>query len=177
MCRTINLFACWLVSSPYLHAVWQHCPCVAGSTRHTMKYTSAPSQWANNYGRDHPLLPASLCRCMCVCLCVTLYFKVKEPGHKYEAGCLLDLFSQWVIPTQARPILNKMALGQQFPAGLDCIIWLFWTCNSPVSELAAAIELLLPPICTQHTEWLLQPCPQCLLAEQYSSSQHTHTPF
>lgn len=120
----------------------------------------------------YPLLPSAD---VCVCVC-TLYFKVKEPRHKYEAGCLLDLFSRWVIPTQARPILNKMAFGQQFPAGLDCIIWLFWTRNSPVSELAAAIELLLPPICTQRIEWLLQPCPRCLLAEQYSSSHmYTHT--
>lgn len=69
---------------------------------------------------------------------------------------------------EAWPILNEIALGQQFPAGLDCIIRLFWTCALPVSELAAAIELLLLPVCTQLIEWLLQPCPGRLLAKQYS---------
>lgn len=73
-----------------------------------------------------------------------------------------DLFSRWVIPTEAWPILNEMALGQQIPAGLHCIIQLFWTHAPAVSELAAAIELLLPPICTQRIERLLQPCPRCL---------------
>lgn len=83
-------------------------------------------------------------------------------GHKSRASCLQDLFSQWVIPTEAWPILNEMAVGQQIPAGLHCIIQLFWTHAPAVSELAAAIELLLPPICTQCIERLLQPCPHCL---------------
>lgn len=83
-------------------------------------------------------------------------------GHKSRARCLQDLFSQWVIPTEAWPILNEMAVGQQIPAGLHCIIQLFWTHAPAVSELAAAIELLLPPVCTQRIERLLQPCPQCL---------------
>lgn len=55
-----------------------------------------------------------------------------------------------------------MAVGQQIPAGLHCIIQLFWTHAPAMSELAAAIELLLPPICTQRIERLLQPCPHCL---------------
>lgn len=83
-------------------------------------------------------------------------------GHKSRASCLQDLFSQWVIPSEAWPILNEMAVGQQIPAGLHCIIQLFWTHAPAVSELAAAIELLLPPICTQRIERLLQPCPHCL---------------
>lgn len=83
-------------------------------------------------------------------------------GYKCIASCLWDLFSQWVIPSEAWPILNEMAEGQQIPAGLHCIIQLFWTHAPAVSELAAAIELLLPPICTQPIEWLLQPCPGCL---------------
>lgn len=83
-------------------------------------------------------------------------------GHKSRASCLQDLFSQWVIPTEAWPILNEMAVGQQIPAGLHCIIQLFWIHAPAVSELAAAIELLLPPICTQRIERLLQPCPHCL---------------
>lgn len=84
-------------------------------------------------------------------------------GHKKSrASCLQDLFSRWVIPTEAWPILNEMAVGQQIPAGLHCIIQLFWTHAPAVSELAAAIELLLPPICTQRIERLLQPCPHCL---------------
>lgn len=82
--------------------------------------------------------------------------------HKSRASCLQDLFGQWVIPTEAWPILNEMAVGQQIPAGLHCIIQLFWTHALAVSELAAAIELLLLPICTQRIEWLLQPCPHCL---------------
>lgn len=90
-------------------------------------------------------------------------FQTEGAGHKNRASCLQDLFSQWVIPTEAWPILNEMALGQQIPAGLHCIIQLFWTHALAVSELAAAIELLLPPICTQLIEWLLQPCPHCLL--------------
>lgn len=85
-------------------------------------------------------------------------------GHKSRASCLQDLFSQWVIPTEAWPILNEMAVGQQIPAGHHCIIQLFWTHASVVSELAAAIELLLLPICTQRIERLLQPCPHCLLS-------------
>lgn len=83
-------------------------------------------------------------------------------GHKSRASCLQDLFSRWVIPTEAWPILNEMAVGQQIPAGLHCIIQLFWTHAPAVSELAAAIELLLLPICTQRIERLLQPCPRCL---------------
>lgn len=59
------------------------------------------------------------------------------------------------MPTEAWPILNQMAVGQQIPAGLHCIIQLFWTHAPAVSELAAAIELLLPPICTQCIERLL----------------------
>lgn len=66
------------------------------------------------------------------------------------------------MPSEAWPILNQMAVGQQIPAGLHCIIQLFWTRAPAVSELAAAIELLLPPICTQSIERLLQPCPGCL---------------
>lgn len=73
------------------------------------------------------------------------------------------------------PILNEIALGQQFPEGLDCIIRLFWTCASSMSELAAAIELLLLPICTQLIEWLLQPCPGHLLAEQDSRDADVQT--
>lgn len=65
------------------------------------------------------------------------------------------------MPTEAWPILNEMAVGQQIPAGLHCIIRLFWSRALAVSELAAAIELLLPPICTQRIERLLQPCPRC----------------
>lgn len=66
------------------------------------------------------------------------------------------------MPSEAWPILNQMAVGQQIPAGLHCIIQLFWTRAPAVSELAAAIELLLPPICTHSIERLLQPCPRCL---------------
>lgn len=66
------------------------------------------------------------------------------------------------MPSEAWPILNQMAVGQQIPAGLHCIIQLFWTRAPVVSELAAAIELLLPPICTHSIERLLQPCPRCL---------------
>lgn len=66
------------------------------------------------------------------------------------------------MPTEAWPVLNEMAEGQQIPAGLHCIIQLFWSRAPALSELAAAIELLLPPICTQCIERLLQPCPQCL---------------
>lgn len=84
-------------------------------------------------------------------------FILQSEGHKNRASCRLDLFRWWVILAEAWPILNEMALGQQFPAGLHCIIQLFWTRASTVSELAAAIELLLPPICTQLIEWLLQP--------------------
>lgn len=83
-------------------------------------------------------------------------------GNKSRTSCLQDLFSQRVIPTEAWPVLNEMAVGQQIPAGLHhCIIQLFWTHAPAVSELAAAIELLLPPICTQRIERLLQPCPAC----------------
>lgn len=83
-------------------------------------------------------------------------------GHKSRTSCLQDLFGQWVIPTEAWPISNEMAVGQQIPAGLHCIIQLFWTHAPAMSELAAAIELLLPPICTQRIDRLLQPCPHCL---------------
>lgn len=83
-------------------------------------------------------------------------------GCKSRTSCLQDLFGHWVMPTEAWPILNQMAVGQQIPAGLHCIIQLFWTHAPAVSELAAAIELLLPPICTQCIERLLQPCPHCL---------------
>lgn len=83
-------------------------------------------------------------------------------GHKSRTSCLQDLFGQWVIPTEAWPISNEMAVGQQIPAGLHCIIQLFWTHAPAMSELAAAIELLLPPICTQRIERLLQSCPHCL---------------
>lgn len=66
------------------------------------------------------------------------------------------------MPGEARPILNPMAVGQQIPAGLRCIIQRFWTGAPAVSELAAAIELLLPPICTHGVERLLQPRPRGL---------------
>lgn len=82
--------------------------------------------------------------------------------HKSRTSCLQDLFGQWVIPTEAWPISNEMAVGQQIPAGLHCIIRLFWTHAPAMSELAAAIELLLAPICTQRIERLSQPCPHCL---------------
>ena len=91
------------------------------------------------------------------------FFPQREgDGLKSRTSCLQDLFSQWVIRTEAWPILNEMAVGQQIPAGLHCIIQLFWTHAPAVSELAAAIELLLPPICTQRIERLLQPRPRCL---------------
>lgn len=83
-------------------------------------------------------------------------------AYKSRTSCLQDLFGHWVMPTEAWPVLNQMAVGQQIPAGLHCIIQLFWTRAPAVSELAAAIELLLPPICTQSIERLLQPCPRCL---------------
>lgn len=91
-------------------------------------------------------------------------FFPQSAGARYKSrtSCLQDLFGHWVMPTEAWPILNQMAVGQQIPAGLHCIIQLFWTHAPAVSELAAAIELLLPPICTQCIERLLQPCPHCL---------------
>jgi len=107
-----------------------------------------------------------------ICVCGTLYSNEKEAAINMRQLVWPDLFSRWVIPMEAWPILNEIALGQQFPAGLDCIIRLFWTCASPMSELAAAIELLLLPICTQRIEWLLQPCPGSLLAKQYSGDAH-----
>lgn len=89
------------------------------------------------------------------------------PRHRVKQP-RADSFGSWVMPTEACLILNQMAVGQQIPAGLHCIIQPSWTRAPAVSELTAAIELLLPPICTQSIERLLQPCPRCLSSNSSS---------